>query len=184
MGVVFLGIVSIWALIEGQVATTEDLRWLVPLPWVIAGAAGLFVIMMSRGNEPAAPAAVYEYAAQPEPVSAPDYTSDLEAKLEAETAACSGSSARGRSGNSPRGGKPEVRGRAAKRGHCAKMGACPFLHWVDSSPCQPLIIRSCSRRASLWPSRPGRTATEIAVVEIDPRARGHCGDGGGVRRAP
>ncbi len=87
MGVVFLGIVSIWALIEGQVATTEDLRWLVPLPWVIAGAAGLFVIMMSRGNEPAAPAVVYEYAAQPEPVSAPDYTSDLDAKLEAETAA-------------------------------------------------------------------------------------------------
>ena len=64
MGVVFLGIVSIWALIEGQIATTEDLRWLIPLPWVIAGAAGLIVIMMSRGSEPTAPDAGYEYAAR------------------------------------------------------------------------------------------------------------------------
>lgn len=83
MGVIFLGVVSIWALIQGEVASTEDLRWLIPLPWVIAGAAGLIVIVMSRGSEPSGAAPVYEYAA--EPVPAPDYTSDLDAKLEAET---------------------------------------------------------------------------------------------------
>jgi hypothetical protein len=58
MGVVFLGVVSIWALLEGEVATTEDLRWLIPLPWVVAGGAGLVVIMMSgrRDAEAATPA--------------------------------------------------------------------------------------------------------------------------------
>ena len=82
MGVIFLGIVTVWALIEGQIASTDDLRWLIPLPWVIAGTAGLIVIMMSRSADstPAAPA----YAYAEEPLPAPDYTSDLEAKLAAE----------------------------------------------------------------------------------------------------
>ena len=82
---IFLGIVSIWALIEGQIATTEDLRWLIPLPWVIAGGAGLIVIMFSRGGEPS-PVNMYASQYATEPVPAPDYTSDLEAKLETEAA--------------------------------------------------------------------------------------------------
>lgn len=56
MGVIFLGVVTIWGLIQSEVASTEDLRWLVPLPWVIAGAAGLLVITLSgrrRGTVPA-----------------------------------------------------------------------------------------------------------------------------------
>jgi hypothetical protein len=55
MGVVFLGVITIWALIEQQIASTDDLRWLLPLPWVIAGAAGLFVITMS-GRRKTSPA--------------------------------------------------------------------------------------------------------------------------------
>lgn len=60
MGVIFLGVVTIWGLIQGEIASTEDLRWLVPLPWVIAGAAGLLVITLSgrrRSTVPAEPAA-------------------------------------------------------------------------------------------------------------------------------
>ncbi len=53
MGVVFLGLVTIWGLIEQQLASTDDLRWLVPLPWVIAGAAGLAVITLSSRRKAA-----------------------------------------------------------------------------------------------------------------------------------
>lgn len=59
MGVVFLGAVTIWALVENQVASTDDLRWLIPLPWVIAGAAGLMVIMMSGRRDHEAPPIEY-----------------------------------------------------------------------------------------------------------------------------
>ena len=41
MGVAFLGLVVIWALIESGVASASDLRWLLPVPWVAAGAVGL-----------------------------------------------------------------------------------------------------------------------------------------------
>ncbi|MGL5825256.1 MAG: hypothetical protein ACRCYU_10640 [Nocardioides sp.] len=47
MGVVFLGLVTIWGLFENEIASTDDLRWLIPLPWVIAGAASLIVLTMS-----------------------------------------------------------------------------------------------------------------------------------------
>lgn len=47
MGLVFLGIVAIWALIEGDVVTSGDVRWLLPLPWVIAGGAGLVATVLS-----------------------------------------------------------------------------------------------------------------------------------------
>ena len=42
MGVAFLGLVAIWALIEGDVVATDNLRWLLPVPWVLAGIAGLW----------------------------------------------------------------------------------------------------------------------------------------------
>jgi hypothetical protein len=31
----------IWVLIESGAAESSDLRWLLPIPWVAAGAAGL-----------------------------------------------------------------------------------------------------------------------------------------------
>jgi len=40
-GVAFLGMVVNWALIESGTVGTDGLRWLLPIPWVAAGAAGL-----------------------------------------------------------------------------------------------------------------------------------------------
>jgi hypothetical protein len=40
-GVAFLGMVVNWALIESGAVETSGLRWLLPIPWVAAGAAGL-----------------------------------------------------------------------------------------------------------------------------------------------
>jgi len=40
-GVAFLGMVMTWALIESGAVETSGLRWLLPIPWVAAGAAGL-----------------------------------------------------------------------------------------------------------------------------------------------
>jgi hypothetical protein len=41
MGVAFAGLFVIWALIESGTVEASDLRWLLPIPWVAAGAAGL-----------------------------------------------------------------------------------------------------------------------------------------------
>lgn len=41
MGVAFLGLVAVWALIEGGTVAGDDIRWLLPIPWVLAGVAGL-----------------------------------------------------------------------------------------------------------------------------------------------
>ena len=43
MGLVLLFIVGIWALVQTDVADGDDLRWLLPIPWVVAGAVGLAV---------------------------------------------------------------------------------------------------------------------------------------------
>ena len=40
MGLAFAGLVVIWALIEGDVIADSDIRWLLPIPWVLAGTAG------------------------------------------------------------------------------------------------------------------------------------------------
>jgi hypothetical protein len=41
MGVAFLGLFVSWALIESGALDAGSLRWLLPIPWVAAGAAGL-----------------------------------------------------------------------------------------------------------------------------------------------
>jgi hypothetical protein len=41
MGVAFVGILVIWALVESDTVAASDLRWLLPIPWVAAGIAGL-----------------------------------------------------------------------------------------------------------------------------------------------
>jgi hypothetical protein len=41
MGVAFVGLAIIWALIESGTAPAHDLRWMLPVPWVAAGLAGL-----------------------------------------------------------------------------------------------------------------------------------------------
>ena len=41
MGVAFAGMVLVWALVQGDVVESGELRWLMPIPWIAAGAAGL-----------------------------------------------------------------------------------------------------------------------------------------------
>ena len=41
MGLAFLGIVGIWALVQSDTVTGDDVRWLLPIPWVVAGVVGL-----------------------------------------------------------------------------------------------------------------------------------------------
>ena len=58
MGLAFLGLVGIWAAVQYGGVSSEDLRWLLPLPWVFAGAAGLLAVTLSgrRGNPTPLPA--------------------------------------------------------------------------------------------------------------------------------
>jgi len=46
MGVAFAGMLVIWALIEGNVVEPGEYRWLLPVPWIAAGAAGLAATVM------------------------------------------------------------------------------------------------------------------------------------------
>lgn len=47
MGLAFLGLTGIWALFSAGVVESGDVRWLLPLPWVVAGAVGLVATTMS-----------------------------------------------------------------------------------------------------------------------------------------
>lgn len=48
MGIAFLGLVAVWALYQGGVATGSELRWLMPLPWIVAGAVGLAASLLNH----------------------------------------------------------------------------------------------------------------------------------------
>ena len=52
MGIAFLGIVVVWALIEADAVSGDDIRWLLPVPWVLAGLAGL-IATTRRGRHEA-----------------------------------------------------------------------------------------------------------------------------------
>lgn len=41
MGLAFLGLVAVWALVVSDAVQGAELRWLMPLPWIVAGAVGL-----------------------------------------------------------------------------------------------------------------------------------------------
>ena len=47
MGIAFLAMVGVWALIQTDVVGDGDVRWLLPVPWVLAGLAGLLAIGIS-----------------------------------------------------------------------------------------------------------------------------------------
>ncbi|HEU4810939.1 MAG TPA: hypothetical protein VFT00_02240 [Nocardioides sp.] len=47
MGLAFVGLVGIWALVQGDVVHGADIRWLLPVPWVLAGIAGLLATTLS-----------------------------------------------------------------------------------------------------------------------------------------
>ncbi len=48
MGIAFLGLVLVWALVVGDVVTDDGVRWLLPLPWVAAGLAGVLAAVLPR----------------------------------------------------------------------------------------------------------------------------------------
>jgi hypothetical protein len=48
MGLAFLGLLGVWALVQGGLVGTDDVRWLLPLPWVLAGVAGLLATTLSN----------------------------------------------------------------------------------------------------------------------------------------
>ena len=47
MGVAFAGMILVWALIVGNVVDDDDVRWLMPIPWVSAGGAGLVAMTLA-----------------------------------------------------------------------------------------------------------------------------------------
>lgn len=47
MGLAFLGLVAVWALFTSDAVDGGDVRWLLPVPFVLAGAAGLVASAVS-----------------------------------------------------------------------------------------------------------------------------------------
>ena len=53
MGLAFLGLTGVWAMIQSDIVDGADIRWLLPVPWVLAGIAGLLATTLSgRGQRP------------------------------------------------------------------------------------------------------------------------------------
>ena len=51
MGVAFLGLTVVWALVASDTVEGSDIRWLMPIPWVAAGIAGvLATVIPARRN--------------------------------------------------------------------------------------------------------------------------------------
>ena len=84
VGLVFLGIAGSWALNQTGLIDPEDMTWLFPMALVVAGGVGLVAAMAKgvRGRRPQ-PELRSEYVETPyeEPLR-PDYTSDLDRKLD------------------------------------------------------------------------------------------------------
>ena len=47
MGIAFAGMILVWALIAGDVVANDEIRWLMPIPWVAAGGAGLVAMAIA-----------------------------------------------------------------------------------------------------------------------------------------
>lgn len=50
MGLAFLCFVGAWALVQSDVVTGDDIRWLLPIPWLVAGAVGLGAVAVSSAR--------------------------------------------------------------------------------------------------------------------------------------
>ena len=46
MGVAFAGILLVWALVVTDAVGDNDYRWLLPIPWLAAGAVGLVATVL------------------------------------------------------------------------------------------------------------------------------------------
>ena len=67
MGLAFLGLVAVWGAVQTDLVPDDDVRWLLPLPWVFAGAAGLIATAVAGPlrRSPPRPAAPVRRAAPP-----------------------------------------------------------------------------------------------------------------------
>ena len=45
MGVAFLGLAAVWALVATDTVEGSDIRFLLPVPWILAGVAGLVALV-------------------------------------------------------------------------------------------------------------------------------------------
>lgn len=57
MGVAFIGLTVVWSLIASDAVDLDQSHWLLPLPWLTAGAAGLIATVLRgrrRGPDQAA----------------------------------------------------------------------------------------------------------------------------------
>lgn len=66
MGLAFLGLCGIWLAVQASWVPTEDVRWLLPLPWVFAGTAGLIVLALA-GRRSTRRTATYPAYSEPDP---------------------------------------------------------------------------------------------------------------------
>ena len=64
MGLAFAGLLGVWALIVGDVVDGDDIRWLLPLPWVFAGAIGLLAVTLASRKRSSRAAYGYTQAAE------------------------------------------------------------------------------------------------------------------------
>jgi hypothetical protein len=96
MGIALLGLSAVWALVVSDVVDGDDVRWLLPAPWVLAGAAGLITLAATghRGHAkrqvgwvapPAPPAPQDDIETQAEPEAEPEFEPQPEADPETKT---------------------------------------------------------------------------------------------------
>jgi len=88
MGLALLGIVGIWALVQGDVVTGDEVRWLMPIPWVVAGIVGLAATAVTGSRRYALRQTgwVGEQPEQPEqPVAPVEETAPLNLRADEET---------------------------------------------------------------------------------------------------
>jgi len=50
MGLAFLCFVGGWGLVQADVVTGDEIRWLLPIPWLVAGAVGLVAVAVTSAR--------------------------------------------------------------------------------------------------------------------------------------
>jgi hypothetical protein len=51
MGVAFLALAVVWALITAEVIDGDDLPWVLPIPWILAGVGGLLAVTLRQRRD-------------------------------------------------------------------------------------------------------------------------------------
>jgi hypothetical protein len=50
MGLAFAGLLVIWALVVSGTVPDDDIRWLLPVPWLLGGGVGLVAVLVSQSR--------------------------------------------------------------------------------------------------------------------------------------